>query len=114
MKHRLLDQNHDYYCSDSNYYSNEGSMEFVTLADFLDQFEDADIDMNLCFRWDILKYEETDEHYHGIIHLMLQRKGIFRPCSIERVDEESLDRFQEYLEKHYAKLQNLWSPISGN
>lgn len=45
--------NHSYYCSDTNYYSDEASLEFDSVTEFLDGFEDADVDMNLCFRFDI-------------------------------------------------------------
>lgn len=102
---------HPYYCSDSNFYSNEPSQYFESLADFLDEFEDADPDLNLCFRWDINRDDESGE-YSANIFLILQRKGIFKPCSIEKVDLESIDRFNSYLEKHWELLKELWKPIS--
>lgn len=114
MKSRLLDVDHPYYCSESNYYSNEAAQYFETLTDFLDEFEDADEDMNLCFRWDIKfkNYEDSSEGYRGQVCLMLQRKGLFKPCNIETIDEEALPRFEKYLQKHWELLQKIWNPIS--
>lgn len=109
---------HPYYCSESNYYSNEGSMEFALMSDFLDEFESCDVDMNLCFRWDIKKKTEcygddAGEGYCAEVFLMLQRKGIFRPCSINSVSEEEAVRFEQYAIRHYKTLQSMWRPLSG-
>lgn len=100
---------HPYYCSESNYYSNEGSMEFDTMSAFLDEFDDADLDLNLCFRWDMQKERGR---YSAMVFLMLQRKGIFRPCTIKSVTEDEAVLFKAYAEKHWAHLQKIWKPIS--
>ena len=109
---------HPYYCSDSNYYSNEGSMAFATMTDFLDEFETCVVDMNLCFRWDIKTKAEcygddAGEGYCAEVFLMLQRKGIFRPCSVESVDEDEAVRFKAYALRHFETIKALWAPLSG-
>lgn len=107
---------HPYYCSDSNYYSNDGAMHFGTMSDFLDEFEQSDIDMNLCFRWDIqLKTDcygdDAGPGYCAHVHLMLQRKGIFRPCNIDSVSEDEAIRFEAYARRHLERLQQVWAPL---
>lgn len=107
---------HPYYCSESNYYSNEGSMGFSSMTAFLDEFETADVDMNLCFRWDIKKKTEcygddAGEGYCAEVFLMLQRKGIFRPCSIASVSEDEAARFKLYALNHMETLQKIWAPL---
>lgn len=109
---------HPYYCSESNYYSNDASMEFESMSDFLDDFESCDVDMNLCFRWDIRKKtdcygDDAGEGYCAEVFLLLQRKGIFRPCSIGSVSEEEAVRFEQYAIRHYKQLQSIWRPLSG-
>ena len=53
MELKDLAIDHDYYASDSNYYSNDATGHYNTWADFYEEFKDADIDMNLVYRWDI-------------------------------------------------------------
>jgi len=101
---------HDYYASDSNYYSNN-SGHYTTFADFYDDFIDADIDMNLIFRWDIKKHDES-ERYYVEIFMILQRKGIYMPHMIDHIREEDVPKFIELVTKHWQKLISIWSPIS--
>ena len=106
--------NHSYYCSDNNYYSSEAGVEFNTVTEFLDKFEDSDVDLNLCFRFDIQEREDDDgiEEYGKLyveLFLIKQRKGIFSPimCHSYNPDTES-ERLNLYLEKHYQMLKSLW------
>lgn len=108
--------NHPYYCSDSNYYSNAPAENYDTMSDFLDDFEGMDIDLNLCFRWDISQKtdEETEEladGYRADVFLILQRKGIFKPCSISSISEEEAIRFKAYASRHLETLKKMWAPI---
>lgn len=108
---------HPYYCSTTNYFSNEASEHYSTMQDFVEMYHDADIDMNLIFRWDIEEVldEDTDEptgKYRAEVFLMKQRKGIFSPCVIDSVTDEELPGFLEIAKKHWAYLTDLWMPIS--
>lgn len=111
----MADAKHPYYCSESNHYSNEASMRFDTMSGFLDEFEGCDVDMNLCFRWDVREALDINDNPTGrfgaevfIIH---QRKGIFRPCIIKSINEIEAERFKVYLEKHLEVLMEMWKPI---
>jgi len=101
---------HDYYCSDSNYYSNEASLKYDTFADFYEEFHDADVDMNLVFRWDLKEREESKRHYLEIFQ-MKQRKGVFTPIYIAYFDEKDIPLFLEYLKPHIEKLKSIWQPL---
>lgn len=115
MKLKDLAVNHPYYCSDNNYYSREPENEWDTMTEFLDEFEDADIDMNLVFRWDIHAPDEGEKEYHGEIFIMHQRKGIFAPHRIKLVTENEVDRLVAFLQKHFDRLNEIWSPLrKGN
>lgn len=108
---------HPYYCSESNYYSNEASTKWETMSDFLDDMEKSDIDMNLVFRWDIKPNRDydTDEilgGYYAEIFIIHQRKGIFHPCLIGEVTEKDVPRLKEYLSKHWDYLCELWQPLA--
>lgn len=109
---------HPYYCSESNYYSNEASTKWNTMTDYLDEFEDSDINMNMVFRWDVKQKRDmgTDELIDGYcaeIFMMHQRKGIFHPHWISNVTENEIERFEAYLKIHWEHIKELWVPI-GN
>tara|TARA_Y100000768_G_C23950847_1_gene670127 strand:+ start:353 stop:703 length:351 start_codon:yes stop_codon:yes gene_type:complete len=104
---------HDYYCSGSNYYSNEPEMSFETFAEFYEEFHDADVDMNLVFRWDLRKSEESEIHYLEIF-MMQQRRGIFKPIQIESFYESDIELFVKYLKPHIEKLKAIWKPFELN
>lgn len=113
---------HPYYASDTNYYSNDAawvipSGSHETMSDFLDEFENSDVDMNLVYRWDVKERcdEDTDEplgHYYAEIFIIGQRKGLYLPQYVAQFDERDADRFVSYLKKHWLTIQALWLPIT--
>lgn len=111
MNLEQLAQDHPYYCSDNNFYSNDPSQFYDTWEDFYRAEKEMDVDLNLCFRFDVKKDEDTGE-YSAYIFIMQQRKGIFRPNTISSVKEENVPEMVEYLQKHYNQLQELWTPFS--
>ncbi len=118
MKIEEMADKHPYYASESNFYSNDSNLNFETMVGFLDEFEDADIDMNQVFRWDITEKVDDEEKsfnpklYSAQVVIILQRKGIYIPCRIASVTQEDLPRFQEYLKKHWENMIKIWMPIS--
>lgn len=117
MEIKELCIDHPYYCSDSNYFSNQ-TEHFSTMSDFLDAYSECDVDMNLCFRWDVKQKEDDDENkidqYRAEIFLMLQRKGIFRPIMVDSFNQSEADRFFEYIKKHHETLVKIWEPLKWN
>jgi len=117
MTLKQLSMDHDYYCNNSNYYSNEAALEYRTWEEFYNEFGQADVDMNLCFRWDVKEIligeEETPTgRYCMYVYIMGQRKGKFVPVSIGSVLEENIPSITKYLGMHWEKLDSIWSPIS--
>lgn len=117
MKLKDLAIEHPYYCSESNYYSNEAATKYNSMSDFIDDFKDADIDMNLVFRWDVHQNRDydTDElinGYYAEVFMMHQRKGIFHPIYISEITEEEVQPFIEYLKPHLECLMKLWQPLT--
>ena len=101
---------HDYYCSDNNYYSQAAKSYFETFSEFYEEMGDSDIDMNLCFRFDIRQNDNLT--YYAEIFIMHQRKGQFWPIVIKSVTEEDTDLIVKYLTPHWEKMKNLWRPFS--
>ncbi len=109
MRLENLAIDHDYYCSDSNYYSNDASLTYANWPDFYNDFFDCDVDMNLIFRWDI-KQHDSGEYYMEVF-MMQQRKGIFAPIYISVVNDQDCNSIIELLQKHIDKLKKIWEPI---
>lgn len=107
----LKDYDHPYYCSDSNYYSNEPNLEYTTWGAFIDEFGDADIDMNLIFRWDIHLHDNGDLYMD--IFMIGQRRGIFKPIRINYIPKDKGDEIEKFLMPHWNKLTELWKPLSN-
>lgn len=106
---------HPYYCSESNYYSNDAGAQWETMTDFLAEFESCDVDMNLVFRWDIRQRDEQNPgRYYAEVFMMHQRKGIFSPHYIKHINEGEAIRFRAYLEKHWRVMRLMWEPLSAN
>ena len=100
---------HDYYCSESNYYSNDAHSIHETFSDFYDEMGKTDEDMNLCFRWDILPNDNGT--FRMLICIMHQRKGRYWPNEIELVTDEDVPLILEYLNRHHKKIKQIWLPL---
>lgn len=107
----LKDYEHDYYCSDSNYYSNSAGSKFDTWKEFYDEFYNSDIDMNLIFRFDIRKSDSG--LYYMEVFMIHQRKGIFAPILIRHIVESDMESIERLLSDHWEKLKSIWNPISN-
>lgn len=101
---------HDYYAHGSNYYSTEAYGHYNTWADFYNNFFDADIDMNLIYRWDI--FEQCPGNFSMQVVIIGQRKGIYLPIEIDRVEENDVPQIVEFLKPHFDKLLSIWKPLS--
>lgn len=117
-------KNHPYYCCDNNYYSNKANLDYPDFPSFMAEFKEADVDMNLCFRWDLFKdcdddeceaesddVIEKDKQYYLEIFIIKQRKGIFTPIHIDKFEEKDIPALIEYLEPHISKLKEIWRPF---
>lgn len=120
----LWEVEHPYYCNEGNYYARGGDhphQHYKCFADFARAEGDADLDMNLVFRWDW--YEggmggspfTGDENYRNgqlSVFIMGQRKGLYRWAIVEvcRADEADV---RAYLEPRWRRLQELWSPFAA-
>lgn len=102
----LWEVDHPYYCSESNWYSNEARLRFDCWADFVDGFGDSDLDMNHVFRWD---WEEDRRCLK--IFMMKQRKGLFQPIEIYGMTADDEEQVRVYLTKHWENILLMWYPI---
>ena len=103
--------NHPYYASESNYYSKDASSSYQTMSEFISEFTDADIDMNLIYRWDVHKHDKV-ETYWAEVFIIHQRKGIYSPVVIHHFAEDEVSAFVSLVSKHKEKLLELWKPIA--
>lgn len=122
--------NHSYYCSPKNYTCSNASLLYPTWKEFLAEFENADKDRNMVFRFDIellagvtYKYPEYIEDKTAdyciedgdlmlSIFFMQQRKGHYVPVVVERIERKDMPSIQKYLQGHFDYMKNLWSEFA--
>ena len=109
----LWEVKHDYYCQDTNYFSSEKPVEFRNWQSFLTEYEKADMDYNLVFRWDwkdstVSDNELKQDELH--IYTMWQRKGRF-VAVIVNVFKEDEQLVIDWLKPRFEHLMKLWQPI---
>ncbi len=107
----LWEVDHAYYCSE------EGE-DYQSWQDFLDEWETADKDMNLLFRFDFLDtegYQEDFEFSDGDKLLRLnylhQRKGYVSTQTV-KVHESQESIIRTWLQERCDYLKSLWKPLS--
>jgi hypothetical protein len=107
--------NHSYYCNLANYYSNSALLTYDNFEQFLEEWGDADMDYNLCFRWDVKESENDNGEMLGTykmeVFIMGQRKGKFTPIFIEQVLESDVPAIVKYLTPYAQYLKDLWKPF---
>jgi hypothetical protein len=119
---KLWEADHKYYCSESNYFSNDTFSSHKSWASFIAEEGDGDMDYNLVFRWDWREggdwgagdYTGDDNYRNGLLQIFYvgQRKGLFRCVQVDvcRADEPGVRAF---LEPRLAHLMALWGPLEG-
>ncbi len=120
MAKHLWEYKHPYYSNESNHFANGWFLEYESFAEFLSAWGDADVDMNLIYRWDWEEYDCID-HYEGEpedkykgdylkIFRVLQRKGIY--CGqIIKVNKEDEAAVKEYLARYKPTIMSFWKGI---
>lgn len=110
-----LSIDHPYYCSDSNYYNNECFFEYPNWKSFVAEMGDADMDMDLLFRWDVKKrsdlFNDDDQGFVVQLFFMQQRKGRFVIHQINSIKESEAIDLTVYLSTRLGKLLELWLPF---
>lgn len=105
------------YCSDINHYDRNSTQQFDSMSAFLAAHESDDPDLFLCFRWDVAEFELVETNttgYRAEVYLIGQTRGKYIPCLIDSLSEPEAERFLAYAQKHWAKVRELWLPLTGD
>ncbi len=108
---KLWETEHPYYCS------GDGE-DFQSWQDFIDEWDDADMDMNLLFRFDFLDKEDyldtwdfaPDEKLLRLCYIH-QRKGYTSAQTI-KVQESDEPIIRAWLQTRFDYLKTLWTPLA--
>lgn len=107
---------HSYYCRLECWNSTEPLLEYKTFSDFLEEWENADPDYNLLFRYDIYQNEDKNSNlidsYRLELFYILQRKGIFLPILVNDFKDTDIEKFNIFIKTKWEYLKNIWEPIS--
>ena len=97
--------------SSANFLNPEFEQRYGTVSDFLKEFAAHDPWLNLCVRWDVER-DEDGAGYHLRLAILQQRKGLFMPIWIDRVQETDLPPLLSFLNRHWEYLREIWKPLS--
>jgi hypothetical protein len=111
----LWEVKHPYYATEGCYFasgSNYPHIELDSWKEFLDEWEDADLDYNLVYRWDWKEADpdegrETDELH---IFFMGQRKARPQSVFVRVVKDDETDVIR-WLTPRAQRLAEVWAPI---
>lgn len=126
-KLKYIPTSHPYYCCGANFYSNDAGKEYATWDDFYTAYKDMDSDLNLVFRYDFsINGSRTDNYTYDLdkdnwaedeiqdgdlsmsVYIMEQRHGKFVPIEIKTIVRKNIPEIEQYLEKCYSKLKEIW------
>lgn len=124
----LWEIDHPYYCSESNYFSNDCNVRYGSWQAFHESEGGNDFDMNLVFRWDwepndyvsdptaeklreyADRFGDKDHAWTLKVFWMGQRKGIFR-CTEVQVCKADEPAIRAWLTKRAEHMRKLWEPL---
>lgn len=118
---KLFESDHQYYCNEGNYFSNDCHSSHDSWEDFISEEGDSDMDYNLVFRWDWRRAEDDNEKPlptrdderkdRLLLFYMGQRKALARSVSVAvcRNDEPAV---RAWLAKRWEHMRKLWAPFS--
>lgn len=113
---KLKATKHRYFCNERNGNISDKDGENFGLYEFDSWGEYSNVlkkypqclDMNHMFRFDILINKETNE-YELMMFYILQRKGVYRPVKVKKIEEKDMQEIEEHLRKHFKYLMNQWN-----
>ena len=100
---QLASYDHPYYGT------GYGEETYENFEDFFEQNKSYDVDLNLCYRWDLRKND--DGTYNLELFTILQRKGKVVSHYVDKFEQKDVPLLQEYLKPHQDKLKMIWSPF---
>lgn len=115
---KLYEADHPYYAAEGNYYSG-GDRNYHTYDSwdaFLSEWDDADLDMNLIYRWD---WDVPDpEDYVGEelpeetlnLYYMGQRKALAWSVHVE-VSRDQEPEIRDWLKVRAQRMREIWEPL---
>ncbi|MNW28150.1 hypothetical protein D3C74_49650 [compost metagenome] len=110
MTKHLWEVKHPYYCNLSNYRTpaDEGGHKYASLQEFLEEWDDADLDYCLLFRWDWVITEQGEDELQTF--WIMQRVGDYQYCTT-KVNKGDEDKVKAFLQTRWEYMKELWGPF---
>lgn len=115
----LWEPHHPYYAAEGNYYSNGCHEVYESWSDFLGEQGNADLDMNLVYRFDWKIPDPADYLPFGdevppaglFLYYIGQRKALARSVEICPISEADEPAVREWLTVRAKHLRLVWAPL---
>lgn len=111
---RLWETDHPYYGAEGCFYANGHHHDYKTWSDFLEDWADADEDMNYIYRFDWREGEDwgvkpgTAELW---VHFVMQRKA-FTTSACVQVTRDQEPEIRDWLAKRWRHVCATWTPFA--
>lgn len=115
---KLFEADHPYYATEGNYYS-AGDRDYYTYDSwdaFLSEWDDADLDMNLIYRWDWAVPDPRDYEGEPLpaetlnLYYMGQRKARAWSVHVE-VNRDQEPEIRDWLKVRAQRIREIWEPL---
>lgn len=114
-KPKLHETKHPYYCESGHYFgtgsSGSPNRHYRNFSAFLSDWDGADKDYNLLFRWDWNTSEEQPARHILSLFYFIQRKGYHIAVTTD-VTPEDEPAVRAFLEPHWKQMRKLWNGIA--
>ncbi len=106
---------HPYGCQTGSFDAQEHHTEWSSWADFYEEYGDADVDMNLVWRWDwvlpdLNEDPEDREEEHLEVFMVHQRRADYKSHRI-KVTKKDESVVYLFLAKHAEVMAKIWAPF---
>jgi len=100
---KLYEVDHPYYMTEGCYYNSKNHQDFDSFDDFLEEWGDANQDLNWVIRWD---WEEDKLK----IQYFMQRKAYPFSCFI-KINKSDHNRVVKFLKPFADYMKTMWEPL---
>lgn len=115
---RLYESDHPYYAAEGNYYTGWGENyhTYDSWDAFLAEWDDADLDMNLIYRWDWDVPDPRDYEDEPLpaetlnLYYMGQRKALAWSVHVE-VSRDQEPEIRDWLKVRAQRMREIWEPL---
>lgn len=111
---KLWEYEHPYYMAEGNYFASgvhNCCQNFESLDSFIEEWKDADIDLNRIHRWDFNCEDDQKLPTQVTFYYVIQRKANILSCTVKIDASKDEEKIRKFLRPHAILNQKLWEGV---